>query len=108
LISFIIVFISNNVINNEEYGEFLHVRGKKFTVFDEIRKEIEEETDRTTGSNKGISSVPINLRIYSPYVLNLTLIDLPGMPSLHYYYFIHILFIFFFLLIFIQIFLNNF
>jgi dynamin GTPase len=64
-----------------EYGEFLHVRGKKFTVFDEIRKEIEEETDRTTGSNKGISSVPINLRIYSPYVLNLTLIDLPGMTK---------------------------
>jgi replication fork clamp-binding protein CrfC len=64
-----------------EYGEFLHVRGKKFTVFDDIRKEIEEETDRTTGSNKGISSVPINLRIYSPYVLNLTLIDLPGMTK---------------------------
>ncbi len=90
----IIVFISNNVINNEEYGEFLHVRGKKFTVFDEIRKEIEEETDRTTGSNKGISSVPINLRIYSPYVLNLTLIDLPGMPSLHYYYFIDVFYLF--------------
>lgn len=61
-----------------EYGEFLHCRGKKFTNFDEIRKEIEDETDRTTGSNKGISPVPINLRVYSPHVLNLTLIDLPG------------------------------
>lgn len=49
-----------------EFGEFLHVRGKKFTNFDEIRKEIEDETDRMTGSNKGISNAPINLRVYSP------------------------------------------
>lgn len=61
-----------------EFGEFLHIRGKKFTDFLEIRKEIEDETDRTTGSNKGISPVPINLRVHSPHVLNLTLIDLPG------------------------------
>ncbi|GFT20520.1 dynamin [Nephila pilipes] len=62
-----------------EYGEFLHVKGKTFTDFDAIRKEIEDETDRTTGTNKGISPHPINLRVYSPHVLNLTLIDLPGM-----------------------------
>ncbi|KAK1802651.1 hypothetical protein P4O66_004294 [Electrophorus voltai] len=43
--------------------------------------EIEAETDRITGSNKGISPVPINLRVYSPNVLNLTLIDLPGMTK---------------------------
>ncbi|XP_054769970.1 dynamin-1-like isoform X1 [Lytechinus pictus] len=65
-----------------EYGEFLHCKGKKFTDFDEIRKEIEAETDRVTGSNKGISNVPINLRVYSPNVLNLTLIDLPGMTKI--------------------------
>ncbi|XP_022085097.1 dynamin-1-like isoform X2 [Acanthaster planci] len=64
-----------------EYGEFLHCRGKKFTDFDEIRKEIEAETDRITGSNKGISPIPINLRVFSPHVLNLTLIDLPGMTK---------------------------
>lgn len=34
--------------------------------FDEVRKEIEAETDRVTGSNKGISNIPINLRVYSP------------------------------------------
>ncbi|XP_071035852.1 dynamin isoform X5 [Parasteatoda tepidariorum] len=65
--------------SNQELGEFLHARGKKFTDFEAIRKEIEEETDRMTGSNKGISNAPINLRVYSPNVLNLTLIDLPGM-----------------------------
>uniref|UniRef100_A0A1A9USZ7 dynamin GTPase n=1 Tax=Glossina austeni TaxID=7395 RepID=A0A1A9USZ7_GLOAU len=64
-----------------EYGEFLHCKGKKFTNFDEIRKEIEDETDRVTGSNKGISNIPINLRVYSPHVLNLTLIDLPGLTK---------------------------
>nr|XP_016996101.1 dynamin isoform X1 [Drosophila takahashii]XP_016996102.1 dynamin isoform X1 [Drosophila takahashii]XP_016996103.1 dynamin isoform X1 [Drosophila takahashii]XP_016996105.1 dynamin isoform X1 [Drosophila takahashii]XP_016996106.1 dynamin isoform X1 [Drosophila takahashii] len=64
-----------------EYGEFLHIKGKKFSSFDEIRKEIEDETDRVTGSNKGISNIPINLRVYSPHVLNLTLIDLPGLTK---------------------------
>ncbi|KAK4337212.1 hypothetical protein RND71_043311 [Anisodus tanguticus] len=64
-----------------EYGEFLHCRGKKFFDFDAIRKEIEDETDRATGHNKGITPVPINLRVYSPNVLNLTLIDLPGLTK---------------------------
>lgn len=64
-----------------EYGEFLHSIGKKLTDFDQIKREIEAETDRVTGHNKGISPLPINLRIYSPHVLNLTLIDLPGMTK---------------------------
>ncbi|XP_045064038.1 dynamin-1 isoform X15 [Coregonus clupeaformis] len=64
-----------------EYAEFLHCKGKKFTDFDEVRGEIEAETDRITGQNKGISPVPINLRVYSPHVLNLTLVDLPGMTK---------------------------
>ncbi|XP_025416158.1 dynamin isoform X3 [Sipha flava] len=67
--------------SNLEYGEFLHCKGKKFSDFDEIRREIEAETDRMTGSNKGISNIPINLRVYSPNVLNLTLVDLPGMTK---------------------------
>ena len=50
-----------------EYAEFLHCKGKKFTDFNAVRKEIEDETDRITGSNKGISAVPINLRVYSPH-----------------------------------------
>ncbi|XP_051245374.1 dynamin-3 isoform X4 [Dicentrarchus labrax] len=69
------------VNNKAEYAEFLHCKGKKFVDFDEVRSEIEAETDRITGSNKGISPVPINLRVYSPHVLNLTLIDLPGMTK---------------------------
>ncbi|RXM92531.1 Dynamin-1 [Acipenser ruthenus] len=64
-----------------EYAEFLHCKGKKFVDFEEVRMEIEAETDRITGSNKGISSIPINLRVSSPHVLNLTLVDLPGMTK---------------------------
>ncbi|XP_029692405.1 dynamin-2 isoform X1 [Takifugu rubripes] len=69
------------VNSNAEYAEFLHCKGKKFVDFEEVRAEIEAETDRITGSNKGISPIPINLRVYSPNVLNLTLIDLPGMTK---------------------------
>ncbi|XP_061682303.1 dynamin 3a isoform X3 [Syngnathoides biaculeatus] len=67
--------------SDTEFGEFLHCRGKRFSDFDEIRQEIEAETYRLTGTNKGISPVPINLRIFSPNVLNLTLVDLPGITK---------------------------
>ncbi|KAM9314510.1 dynamin-2-like isoform 2-T2 [Pholidichthys leucotaenia] len=69
------------VNSKAEYAEFLHCKGRKFVDFEEVRQEIEAETDRLTGSNKGISPIPINLRVYSPNVLNLTLIDLPGMTK---------------------------
>uniref|UniRef100_A0A671EXK8 Dynamin n=1 Tax=Rhinolophus ferrumequinum TaxID=59479 RepID=A0A671EXK8_RHIFE len=69
------------VTSKAEYAEFLHCKGKKFTDFEEVRHEIEAETDRVTGMNKGISSIPINLRVCSPHVLNLTLIDLPGITK---------------------------
>ncbi|BFZ20783.1 hypothetical protein BsWGS_23821 [Bradybaena similaris] len=69
------------IYSRTEYAEFVHTKGKKFTDFNLVRKEIEDETDRVTGSNKGISNIPINLRVFSPNVLNLTLIDLPGMTK---------------------------
>lgn len=67
--------------NADEWGEFLQVPGKRFYNFDDIRKEIVRETDDLTGKNAGISPVPINLRIYSPNVLTLTLVDLPGLTK---------------------------
>lgn len=60
-----------------EYAEFVHTKGKKFTDFNMVRKEIEDETDRVTGNNKGISNIPINLRVYSPHGrLNFILVNL--------------------------------
>lgn len=67
--------------NADEWGEFLHLPGKKFYNFEDIRNEIVRETDAKTGKNLGISPVPINLRIYSPHVLTLTLVDLPGLTK---------------------------
>ncbi|RXM33908.1 Dynamin-1-like protein [Acipenser ruthenus] len=42
-----------NGIEAEEWGTFLHIKNKIFTEFDEIRQEIESETERCTGANKG-------------------------------------------------------
>ncbi|KAL0567189.1 Dynamin-related GTPase protein, partial [Marasmius crinis-equi] len=64
-----------------EWGQFLHL-DKRFTDYAEIRKEIEQETFRVAGQNKGISKLPISLRIYSPNVLDLTLVDLPGLTKI--------------------------
>ncbi|KAE8268522.1 hypothetical protein A4X09_0g3820 [Tilletia walkeri] len=64
-----------------EYGEFLHL-DKRFTEFAEIRREIENETYRVAGQNKGVSKLPIHLKVYSPNVLNLTLVDLPGLTKI--------------------------
>ncbi|KAJ9054499.1 vacuolar protein sorting-associated protein 1, variant 2 [Entomophthora muscae] len=65
----------------EEWGEFLHLPGQIFTDFNKIRQEIVNETDLKTGKNAGISPNPINLRIFSPNVLTLTLVDLPGLTK---------------------------
>ncbi|CAG2169290.1 unnamed protein product, partial [Oppiella nova] len=64
---------------DRSFGEFLHSPGKRFYDFNDIRDEITAETDREVPESKGISAKPINLKIYSPDVLDLTLVDLPGM-----------------------------
>uniref|UniRef100_I3KJ10 Dynamin-1-like protein n=1 Tax=Oreochromis niloticus TaxID=8128 RepID=I3KJ10_ORENI len=69
------------VLDTEEWGKFLHTKNKIYTDFDEIRQEIENETERISGNNKGISDEPIHLKIFSPHVVNLTLVDLPGITK---------------------------
>ncbi|GAB2273686.1 Phragmoplastin drp1e [Dionaea muscipula] len=64
-----------------EYAEFLHLPKRKFTDFSMVRREIQEETDKLTGKSKQISTVPIQLSIYSPNVVDLTMIDLPGLTK---------------------------
>ncbi|KAF9072875.1 Dynamin central region-domain-containing protein [Rhodocollybia butyracea] len=67
--------------NADEWGEFLHLPGQKFYDFHKMRDEIVRDTEAKTGRNAGISPQPINLRIYSPNVLTLTLVDLPGLTK---------------------------
>ncbi|XP_065864914.1 phragmoplastin DRP1E [Euphorbia lathyris] len=66
---------------SHDYAEFLHLPKRRFTDFALVRKEIQDETDRITGKSKQISPVPIHLSIYSPNVVNLTLVDLPGLTK---------------------------
>ncbi|KAI4355237.1 hypothetical protein L6164_004030 [Bauhinia variegata] len=65
----------------KEYAEFMHLPRKRFTDFAAVRQEISDETDRETGRSKSISSVPIHLSIYSPHVVNLSLVDIPGLTK---------------------------
>ena len=65
----------------EWWCQFLHAKNKIFTDVDKIRQEIEEETDKMAGENKGICPEPISLKYYSSKVLSLTLVDLPGLTK---------------------------
>ena len=58
--------------DGESYACFGHDQ-KKLTDFDEVRKEIERDTERVTGCNKGLSNEPILLKVFSPegdYILH--------------------------------------
>ena len=70
-----------NQARRSEWAEFQHIPNRRFTDFGDVKREIESETSRVAGSNKGINRQPINLKIYSPHVLNLTLVDLPGLTK---------------------------
>lgn len=105
----------NGANNENEWGEFLHLPGKKFYDFNEVRCRlsfdrrylttwedspgncsryrskdwsqcwyvtIRASSAFTCGSRAtGISPLPINLRIFSPTVVTLTLVDLPGLTK---------------------------
>ncbi|KAK4988054.1 Dynamin-related GTPase protein [Elasticomyces elasticus] len=70
-----------SVAGQDEWAEFHHIPGRKFREFSDVKREIENETARIAGNNKGINRQPINLKIYSPHVLSLTLVDLPGLTK---------------------------
>ncbi|CAI0556970.1 unnamed protein product [Linum tenue] len=65
----------------EEWGEFLHRPDMRFYDFSEIRREIEAVTAKEAGDNKGVSDKQIRLKIFSPNVLDMTLVDLPGITK---------------------------
>ncbi|XP_058761952.1 dynamin-related protein 3A-like [Vicia villosa] len=64
-----------------ESAEFLHLPGRTFHDFSQVRAEIQAETDREAGGNKGVSDKQIRLKIFSPNVLDITLVDLPGITK---------------------------
>ncbi|KAK6619912.1 Dynamin-1-like protein [Polyplax serrata] len=71
----------DGTLDLEDWGTFLHTKNNIYTDFLEIQKEIENETNRLAGRNKGVCPEPITLKIYSTRVVNLTLVDLPGITK---------------------------
>ncbi|KAL0891465.1 hypothetical protein Bca101_015448 [Brassica carinata] len=68
--------------SDDEWGEFLHLpSNRRIHDFSEIRREIEAETNRLAGGNKGVKDKQIRLKIFSPNVLDITLVDLPGITK---------------------------
>eukprot|EP00927_Polykrikos_kofoidii_P065991 TRINITY_DN61674_c0_g1_i1.p1 TRINITY_DN61674_c0_g1~~TRINITY_DN61674_c0_g1_i1.p1 ORF type:complete len:803 (+),score=155.41 TRINITY_DN61674_c0_g1_i1:85-2493(+) len=63
---------------NTAWAVFDALGDKKITDFQEVRKEIDRQTDMVAGQNKGIVNDPIVLTIYATGAPDLTLIDLPG------------------------------
>jgi hypothetical protein len=55
-----------------------------------LGRDTEQETLRVAGQNKGISKLPISLRIYSPNVLD---VDLPGLTKVFAFFEVKILFL---------------
>jgi len=61
---------------------FEEIPNRKFTDFKEVKKGIEQLTDKVAGSKKGIVDKAIVLNIYSRSCPDLTLIDLPGITRI--------------------------
>lgn len=77
----VIVQLFNQEKEKPIYAEFSHKKGEIFTDFKLVKQEIEYDTERVAGSNKGISTLPLVVKIYSHKVINLSLIDLPGIAK---------------------------
>ncbi len=68
--------------HHEEYAVFAHKPAERFEVGPQVCKEIEDDTARVCGDGVALSNEAISLRIYSPHVLSLTLVDLPGLTKI--------------------------
>ncbi|KAF9036154.1 P-loop containing nucleoside triphosphate hydrolase protein [Panaeolus papilionaceus] len=61
----------------QEYGEFPALGGGRLTNFADIQRTL-TDLNLAVPASQAVSNEPIDLRIYSPNVPDLTLIDLPG------------------------------
>ncbi|KAI9343581.1 P-loop containing nucleoside triphosphate hydrolase protein [Obelidium mucronatum] len=68
--------------SKEEYGEFPQLGLGKISDFRKIQKTL-TDLNLAVPDSECVSSNPIELRIYSPNVPDLTLVDLPGYIQIH-------------------------
>ena len=64
---FILLLSCVDEVKVEEWGKFLHTKNKIYSDFDEIRDEIQAETDRMAGGNKVSENISDLLSNISPY-----------------------------------------
>lgn len=78
--------MNNDPTLKAPYAEFDEIveggKRKRFTNFSDVRKSIDEVTDKVCGKSKAIVNIPIVLNIFSPHCPNLTVVDLPGITSI--------------------------
>ncbi|KII63644.1 Dynamin-1-like protein [Thelohanellus kitauei] len=73
----------NEKENNSGINQTLYfIINQKFLDFDKIRDEITAETNRILADNKDICPEPIILKLFSPDLVNLTVVDLPGLTRI--------------------------
>ena len=77
-----IIQLTNTPSASSEWIEFSHRPGEKYFDFFKAREEIEMDTDRVCGRNKDINPSPIIVKVFSRHVVDLTLVDLPGMTKI--------------------------
>lgn len=65
----------------QRWVEFIHAPNKKFFAEKEIQAEIVAETERVAGKNKSLSPTALIMKVFSKDVVDLTLIDLPGLTK---------------------------
>jgi len=68
-------------VSGDAYVMFLSRPGELFTDMDVVRTEIAAQMEKVAGSSKGISPTPVIMRVFSRHVVDLTLIDLPGLTK---------------------------
>ncbi|EGR28835.1 hypothetical protein IMG5_168710 [Ichthyophthirius multifiliis] len=77
-----LVHVPENERQIKPYAVFDNDKTKKFDDFDKVREQIDLYTDQVAGKKKGIVNIPIIMTVYSNDVLDLTIIDLPGITRI--------------------------
>jgi len=84
----------SEVLSKAEFGNYINGKWVSTRIYEldsnqinkeqqiQLHKDIEEITNELAGKQKGISYTPIHLKIFSPNVTNLCLIDLPGITMI--------------------------
>ncbi|PXF46671.1 Dynamin-related protein 3B [Gracilariopsis chorda] len=65
----------------QRWVEFLHAPDKRFETEADIQAEIIRETERVAGKNKKLTPTAVIMKVFSTQVVDLTLIDLPGLTK---------------------------